>query len=193
MEFIAGNLNTLDVIIGPMFSGKTTELMRRLNICAEAKYKVLYVNSVFDDRDTATLFSTHNKTLKEDKSIIILKTKNLEDIYNEAEKFDVIGIDEAQFFNDLKLFCLAMTERYGKKVIVAGLNGDFERRPFGQINDLITLCDTISKLHSFCQICCEKRMIKPALFSKRIGESKETILVGKKDLYLPVCRDCYKI
>ena len=55
MEFIAGNLNTLDVIIGPMFSGKTTELMRRLNICAEAKYKVLYVNSVFDDRDTATI------------------------------------------------------------------------------------------------------------------------------------------
>lgn len=191
MDFVTANLHTLDLIFGPMFSGKTTELMRRLNICADAKYKVLYINSIVDVRENRG-FSTHNDCLKETEKITFVHTKNLNDINEMARRYDILGIDEAQFFPDLKEFCLNMCETYHKKIFVAGLNGDFERKPFGQMNDLITFCDSITKLSPFCSSCRSRfGIMKPALFSKRLIESKETILVGKSESYIPVCRDCY--
>jgi|UniRef100_A0A6C0KQV6 thymidine kinase len=193
MDFISGNICTLDIIFGPMFSGKTTELMRRLNICAEAKYKVLYINSIIDKRSEKG-FSTHNQILKESDGIVFVKTNNLFQVLDIAKQYDIIGIDESQFFEDLKEFCSTMIEVHKKKVIVAGLNGDFERKPFGQINDLITLCDSITKLSPFCSSCRVKNgIMTPAIFSKRISMSKETILVGQSESYIPVCRDCYTL
>jgi len=165
--------------------------MRRLNICSEAKYKVLYINSIIDDREDRE-FSTHNKSLKLSDGIDFVKTKNLFDIVEEVVKYDIIGIDEAQFYPDLKDFCLLLSEHYNKKLIIAGLNGDFERKPFGQINDLITFCDSVTKLSPFCFTCREENgVMRPALFSKRLGQSKQTILVGKNETYIPVCRKCY--
>lgn len=191
MDFINANSCTLDIIFGPMFSGKTTELMRRLNICAEANFQVAYINSHLDDRSSSE-FSTHNKTLAPNNSIDFWKTKNLLSLVETMSYYDVIGIDEAQFFEDLTDFCLKMTETVGKKVIVAGLNGDFQRKPFGKINELITLCDSITKLSPFCQSCRkQKGTMKRALFSKRVVDSKELILVGKGETYIPVCRECY--
>ena len=182
---------SIDLIIGPMFSGKTTELFRRLSICADANFKVLYINSVLDDRDLE--FSSHNETLKKNSKITFDKTKELFELLTFSSQFDVIGIDEAQFFLDLKNFTLTMCETEKKKLIIAGLNGDFERKPFGQISDLLTYCDSITKLCPFCFTCRnEKNLMIPALFSKRINiETKDTILVGKNDIYIPVCRDCY--
>jgi len=182
---------SIDLIIGPMFSGKTTELFRRLSICTDANFKVLYINSILDDRDLE--FSSHNETLKKNSKITFVKTNFLYEIAILANDFDVIGIDEAQFFPDIKYFSLNMCENHKKKLFISGLNGDFERHPFGQILDLVTYCDSITKLYSFCSICRkDKNLMIPALFTKRINvDSKVTILVGKSEYYIPVCRNCY--
>jgi len=187
--------SSIDVIIGPMYSGKTTELIRLLNIYSEIGMKVLYVNSALDDRDGDAAFSTHNPALTVNKSRIdSVKTTNLNDIMRNCHSYDIIGIDEAQLFVGLKRFVLTMAENYGKKIIVAGLNGDFKREPFGEILGLIPVCDNVIKLYPFCQTCSQKpeKVVRVAQFTKRIGSDMETVVViGGKMTYIPVCRECF--
>lgn len=195
MEFLS-NTNSIDIIIGPMFSGKTTELIRRLTICGQAGFKVLVLNSSLDTRSTEVLSCHSNEKVSFSSSqITSKKVANLFDVINEVKYYDVIGIDEAQFFSDLIPFTLFFTEQeMHRKVIICGLNGDFERKPFGDILQLIPLCDTITKLSSFCQTCSDaKKIIVPALFSKRLDvDKKETIIIGNEQHYIPVCRKCYR-
>jgi thymidine kinase len=189
MDFIS-ILPSIDIIIGPMFSGKTTELHRRLNICADAGYKVVYINSNIDTR--AEYLSTHNSTLKKSDNLRYLKTDKLIDIIDDCKQGDIIGIDEAQFFPDLIDFSKVLCETFMKKIIVSGLNADFKRKPFGEIIDLITICDTVTKLNPFCMPCRKtKNKMTPALFSKRINKENSTIFVGGSYDYVPVCRECY--
>jgi thymidine kinase len=191
--------NSIDLIIGPMYSAKTTELIRRLTIYADLGLKVLYINSGLDDRDTkqGEFFSTHNPTLQftslDAAKIASVKTQRLGDIFKNACLFDIIGIDEAQLFVDLKSFTLGLVERYNKKVIIAGLNGDFKREPFGDILNMIPFCDNITKLNPYCQLCSQKfpKVLKQAPFTKRLSSSLETIIIGGKGTYIPVCRDCF--
>lgn len=182
---------SLDIIIGPMFSGKTTELLRRLIIYAELGLSVLYVNTNKDDRSQSD-FSTHNKLIGSDLgNILSTKVEKLADV--DVSGFDIIGVDEAQMFGDLVEFYDSVVEVKCKKLIIAGLNGDFLRRPFGKIIDLVPHCDNITKLYPFCSSCMsESKAITPALFSKRTTGDTETIVVGAKDMYIPVCRECYK-
>jgi thymidine kinase len=180
---------SLELIIGPMFSGKSTELLRRLNIYAERDLKVLYVNSFLDTR-TDKDFSTHNPTLKSVGKIKSKKIKSLKEC--DYKSFDVLGIDEAQFIPDLYKDVIKLVEYYGKYVIVAGLDGDFNRNKFGEVLDLIPICDSVDKLFPFCKKCWETRkIVTKALFSKRITSGKDIIEVGAKDSYIPVCRNCY--
>jgi thymidine kinase len=105
---------------------------------------------------------------------------------------DVVAVDEAQFFPDLKDTVLAWVEKDKKIVIVAGLNGDFRRNQFGQILDLIPYSDNVIKLASFCMSCKqEKNTVKQAHFTKRIIQGNQEILIGGKDAYIPVCRECF--
>jgi thymidine kinase len=182
--------NTIDIIFGPMFSGKTSELVNRLNIFTVAGYKVLYINSSFDTRGET--FSTHNSSITnmhtDIKQIKTTKLMNLLDV----NTYDIIGIDEAQFFEDLTDFSLMVCEVLKKKVIVSGLNGDFNRQSFGKILELIPYCDTVTKLYPFCALCRDIRgEMNPALFSKRLTKEQEKIVIGKEEKYLPVCRECY--
>lgn len=196
---------TLEIIIGPMFSGKSTELLRRLNIYAAMKLNVLYVNSSFDDRAT-TMWSTHNPTMKSIGNIAATKVQNLSELNEEItcvrgdeslkahlSSFDVIGIDEAQFFSGLKDFSLTQVETYNKKVLIAGLNSDFKRAKFGEILDLIPVCDTIDKLTPFCKLCWENAGEHVnALFSMRINSENDAVVdVGDSAKYIPACRKCY--
>lgn len=98
----------------------------------------------------------------------------------------MIGIDEAQFFGDLYEFCRQAADREGKTVIVAGLDGDFKRRRFGSVLDLIPIADTVTKLTSRCEVCGKR-----ALFTMRKTEEKETELIGGAEVYMPVCRSHY--
>jgi len=182
---------SIDVITGPMYCGKTTEIMRRLVIYHEMDMRVLYVNTKLDTR-TETAFSSHNKTI----GAVPFDTLKVTDLKEcDIRHYDVIAIDEAQFFDHLKDTILNWTEKEGKIVIVAGLNGDYQRKPFGELNDLFPYCDTITKLTPFCMLCKRNRgacqTISPAQFSKRLVASDEEVLIGGKDMYIPVCRKCY--
>jgi thymidine kinase len=179
---------SIDIIFGPMLASKTTEVIRRLIVYHELDMKVLYVNSVLDTRSDGA-FSTHNATIGK-IPFDTAKVFTLSEV--DVEPYDVIAIDESQFFTDLKKCVLAWVEKQNKIVIVAGLNGDFKRQNFGQINDLIPFCDTVTKLAPFCISCKKgKNVIRTAIFSKRIVESKEEVLIGGKETYIPVCRECY--
>lgn len=184
---LINNKSSIDIITGPMFSGKTTELLRRLTILKEAGLKVIYITSTLDTRD----FVSHNKAIGK-PDVAFCSTHMLMDVCAYAAVFDVIGIDEAQFFEDLPTFCLEMAEKYGAKVIVAGLNSDFKREKFGKICDLVPVCDNITKLYPFCASCASSKIMSPALFSKRTVMSDEKVVIGDCRSYLPVCRECYK-
>ena len=188
---VDSNMNfkpSLDVIIGPMYSGKSTELIRRLSIFAEMGFKVLYANSKIDNRSDKD-FSTHSSFIKSLGKINSMKIENIDEIENE---YDVIGIDESQFFGNLKTFVTTFVETHNRKIIVTGLNGDYLRRPFGEVNDLIPLCDTITKLNPFCKLCIDRdRTVCNAIFTKRITCDTDIVLVGSKDMYIPTCRECY--
>jgi thymidine kinase len=178
---------SINIIFGPMYCSKTSEVIRMLIIYHEIKMKVLYINSILDNRADEA-FSTHNETIgKVPFDAIKLKTLREQDV----SQYSVIAVDEAQFFPDLKDTVLNWVDNLGKIVIVAGLNGDFRRHPFGQINDLISYADTVTKLSSICSVCIKKAIMKVAHFTKRTILNDDEILIGGKETYIPVCRSCY--
>ena len=179
---------SIDLIIGPMYSGKSTETIRRLSIYNELDIPVIYINAKVDTRSDEN-FSTHNKTLGT-LPYSSIKSDKLSSV--DVSRFSVVAIDEAQFFPDLFDTVLKWVENDKKIVIVAGLNGDFRRKPFGQVIDLLPLADSVTKLSPFCVQCKkEKKLIKNALFTKRIVNGTEEVLIGGKESYIPVCRDCF--
>lgn len=187
---VAFRSGSLRIIIGSMFSGKTIELLRELTVFAEMGLKVLYVNFAQDDREDG-FFSTHSAIVVRSTQICMIKADRISEI-TDIDNYDVIGIDESQFFPDLLETVNDLVENRDKKVIIAGLDGTFERRRFGQILDLIPLCDSITKLTAFCDTCCKNGIYSPALFTKRTSEDKDEVVIGGKDKYIPVCRSCFK-
>ena len=173
----------LELIIGPMFSGKTTELLRLHKNYSFIGKKVLVVNYAGDKRYHDSLLSTHDK-----KMIPCTNVTSLSDIEEMAiHDSDVILINEGQFFTDLVKHVLDYVEKYNKIVYVSGLDGDFKRQKFGGILDLIPYCDKIHKLSSFCSLC---KNGKSGIFSHRIVTQEDQVLIGS-DIYIPLCRDCY--
>lgn len=182
----------LHVIFGPMYCGKTNALLNELLRFEVVGAPILYLNSALDNR-TDQAFSTHHPLLKNsDKKIEGRKVDTLYSVYEDCKPYDVIGIDEAQFFHDLYDFVKDMVEKEGKRVIVAGLNGNFKREIFGDLIKLIPIADRVEKLSALCTLCARNRKIKDAPFSYRLTASQqEEILVGAKDEYIPLCRACY--
>lgn len=194
------NTAYLEIILGSMYSGKTSRLVEIYNQCNFCNISVTVINHSFDNRYDDKLLSTHDKI-----KIPCIKTDKLLDIWTNyidletsidlipriSDKFkialsSVILINEGQFFPDLEEFVKILLEK-GKKIYVCGLDGDFERKKFGQILDLIPLCDKVTKLTSLCSIC---KNGTPGIFSKRITSETEQTVIGS-DNYIPVCRNCY--
>ena len=182
----------LEIILGPMYSGKTSRLVEIYKQCKFCDIPVVVINHSIDTRydsgEIEYMLSTHDKV-----KIPCIKTNNLLDLYadnsslNDAISLsDVILINEGQFFSDLVAFVECMLTE-NKKIYVCGLDGDFKRNKFGQILDLISLSDKVTKLTSLCSLC--KNGI-PGIFSKRLTQEKEQTVVGS-DIYIPVCRNCY--
>jgi thymidine kinase len=158
---------------------------------------VAVINHSIDKRYDNTLLSTHDKVM-----IPCIQTNKLKDIWNydarpdvvlsrldDSVKLinaDVILINEGQFFEDL-LPAVEHMLQHNKKIYISGLDGDFERKKFGQILDLIPLCDKVTKMTSLCGLCKDGTA---GIFSKRITSEKEQTVVGS-DNYIPVCRSCY--
>lgn len=175
----------IEIIVGSMFSGKSTELIRRCHRYECVGKKVMIINSSLDTRCGIDLVQTHNSQTHE--AIKVDKLMNIED-----EKFDdinVIGIDEAQFFDDLPIF-VRKVEKLNVVLIIAGLDGDFKREKFGRILECIPLADEVTKLTAMCNYCKDGT---PAIFTKKIEDScNEIINVGAKDKYVAVCRKHYQ-
>lgn len=174
----------IQLITGCMFSGKTTELLRRIQNYVHAEKKCLLVKS---SKDTRTNGIKSHTGQKPNKFVKIIKLDNLKVLTNKFSDFDVIGIDEAQFFDGLVNVCVNLAES-DKIVIVAGLNGDFKRTPFGEICKLIPQCESITKLNAICSTCKS-----PASFSKRICDKRCLILLGGIESYVACCRKCFKL
>ena len=190
----------LELFIGPMFSSKTSKLVEIYKQCIFCNIPVAVINHSIDQRYDDTLLSTHDKVM-----IPCIQTNKLKDVwyYGTSETdivlnrlgdsvklvaADVIIINEGQFFEDL-LPAINHMLQHNKKIYVGGLDGDFERKKFGQILDLIPLCDKVTKMTSLCGIC---KNGTAGIFSKRITKEKEQTVVGS-DNYIPVCRSCYSL
>ena len=180
----------LELIIGPMYSGKTSKIIEIYKQYTFCNIPAMVINHVWDTRYDATLLSSHNQV-----KIGCTQTMRLMDVFAQATDKDmpVVLINEGQFFDDLYEFVDgllrdAAAKGHSKKIYVSGLDGDFERKRFGHILDLIPLCDRVYKLTSICSQC---RNGTEGIFSMRITSEKEQTVVGS-DNYIPVCRACYE-
>uniref|UniRef100_A0AAR2JCW4 Thymidine kinase n=2 Tax=Pygocentrus nattereri TaxID=42514 RepID=A0AAR2JCW4_PYGNA len=170
----------IQVIFGPMFSGKSTELMRRVRRFQIAQYSCLVIKYAKDVRYSHEGMATHDKSTME-----AVPANCLREVQGLALEATVIGIDEGQFFPDTVEFCEEMANR-GKTVIVAALDGTFQRKPFGNILSLVPLAESVVKLNAVCMEC-----FKEASYTKRLGAEKEVEVIGGADKYHAVCRGCY--
>jgi len=186
-EIIPMNCGRLEVIMGPMFAGKSTKLIEIANRYESIQKNIMTITHIIDNRYGEGVISSHNKIQK--KCITTEKLMNVLEEYVEYEKSEIIVIEEGQFFSDLKDFVLRAVEVDKKHVIVGGLSGDYRREPFGQILELIPLADSVEMISAFCKMCNDGTT---AHFTKRISQSKEgTIVVGNDNIYMPVCRKHY--
>lgn len=181
----------LELIIGPMYSGKTSKLLEIYKQCVFCKIPVIVINHSFDKRYHTSMLSSHDKIMipcyqtLHLKDIWNISENNIEE-YNNLHKSDVILINEGQFFDDLFEVVIDMLNN-NKKIYICGLDGDFELKKFGQILDLIPHCDKVNKITSLCSICKNGTL---AIFSLRITNEKEQTIIGSEN-YAPVCRNCY--
>ena len=175
----------LHVILGCMYSGKSTELLKIINYYKILEKHLYIINHKLDTRYGENSIISHDK-----KSFPSINCSTLmENINNEDfKKSDIVIIEEAQFFEDLKKF-VEISLEHNKIVYVAGLDGDSFMKPFGQILDLIPLCDSVKKLSALCMVCKDGT---PANFTKRIVENQEQKLIGSFESFIPVCRFHHK-
>lgn len=163
-----------------MYSGKTSQLIREYKKWGKIGKTVLCINYAKDERyGNDDFIYSHN--MEKAKCV---KVTNLFDVSeNLLKNSDLIMINEGQFFTDLIDFCIKWCETYNKNIIVCGLDSDFQRKPIGQMNELMSICDNIEKLKALCNICKDGT---PALFSWRNTNDKQQIVIGTD--YIPVCR-----
>ncbi len=173
----------IEVVCGSMFSGKTEELIRRLKRAQIANLKIEIFKPTVDTR-----YDEHDVVSHNDNRILSTPVENSQQILLLAQDVDVVGIDEAQFF-DMEMPNVAeMLASRGIRVIVAGLDMDFLGRPFGPMANILAMADYITKLNAICVVCGDN-----AKYSYRKTVSDATVLLGEKDVYEPRCRTCYHI
>ena len=177
----------LELILGPMFSGKTSTLKKIYDQCTYCDIPVMVINYSADKRySTDDVMSTHDKIMIP----CIMANTIAEILDNYGEKLstaEVILINEGQFFTDIE-YVISLVEEMHKRVYICGLDGDFQKHKIGSIFELIPYCDNICKLKSLCSEC---RDGTPGLFSYRITNEVNQVVIGV-DNYKPLCRVCYK-
>ena len=175
-------VGSIEVIAGSMFSGKTEELIRRLKRAKIARQSVEIFKPEIDVR-----YSKNEVVSHDENSIQSTPVGNSANILLLSGNVDVIGIDEAQFFDKGLVDVVTKLANMGIRVIVAGLDMDFKGKPFGPIPELMAVADHITKVHAICVTCGNI-----AQFSHRLSEKEQTVLLGEKDIYEPLCRGCFR-
>ena len=176
----------LELIVGPMFSGKSEELIRRLKRARIARQRVACFKPDIDLRYHRTAIASHSSQTHE--ATVISNVERLRELlYPQLPEVEVVGIDEAQFL-DAAIIPLAMElVHLGKRVLIAGLDTTFSNEPFGPIPHLMALADEVSKLSAVCMVCGA-----PAIHTQRLGQSQELVVVGAAGLYEARCRLCFR-
>ena len=177
----------LKVILGCMFSGKTSELIKEYRKWSACKYNCLIINHISDKRYS----DSEEKTFSHD-GIAVNSINVGNKLFNYFKKdssisnYDVILINEGQFFQDLYIFTDYLVNKQRKKVFVCGLDGDFQRKKFGPLLDIIPLCDDLVKLNAICGECKQNN----GIFTHRLSGEKIQTVIGSSN-YIPLCRECY--
>jgi thymidine kinase len=172
---------SIEAIAGSMFSGKTEELIRRLKRANFARQKVEIFKPAMDVRYSKTDVVSHDEN-----TIRSSPVDNSSNILLLSGNVDVIGIDEAQFFDMGLVNVVSKLANLGIRVIVAGLDMDFKGEPFGPMPGILAIADHVTKVHAICVRCGSI-----AQFSHRISDKEQVVLLGEKDVYEPLCRSCY--
>jgi len=173
----------IEVITGCMFSGKTEELIRRLRRAQIAKQKVKIFKPRIDARYSSNSIVSHS-----DQSLPSILIDDIIEVLEHANDAQVIGIDEAQFFNEGIVYISNMLASKGKRVIVAGLDQDYTGKPFEPIPQLLAIAEYITKQHAICVVCGN-----PADKTQRKTSESERVVVGAADIYEARCRKCHYI
>ncbi len=173
----------IEVICGPMFCGKTEELIRRLRRAEIAQMKTVIFKPRIDNRYSENHIVSHNQRKLE--SIMISDVNEILELSKDAE---VVGIDEAQFFSDdLIDVCRTLAEQ-NKRVVVAGLDTDYRNLPFGPMPLIMCEADYLDKIWAICVKCGN-----PASFTQRTTKDSEQVIIGETDVYEARCRNCYEL
>ena len=181
MTLTPKNSGWIEVICGPMFSGKTEELIRRLVRAQIAKQIVAIFKPRTDNRFEEDYIVSHNK-----RKIKSVQVKHTDTILDYRDKADVFGIDEAQFFDASIVQICKSLANFGKRVVVAGLEKDYLANSFGSMPELLVDAEYITKVNAICMSCGD-----PANYSHRISLEKKQVVVGETDKYEALCRRCY--
>ena len=178
----------LKIILGCMFSGKTTEIFREYRRHTSCAFECLLINHLSDKR------YTNNEEKISSHDGIIVNSINIGDkLFDFFKKesylsrYEVVFINEGQFFEDLYKFVDYVVNKKNKKVYVCGLDGDFQRKKFGSLLDIIPLADDVIKIKAICTECKSK----DAIFTHRISQEKTQTIIGGSESYKPLCRSCY--
>jgi thymidine kinase len=183
MDFVSGNIGWIEVICGPMFSGKSEELMRRLRRAKIARKRLQVFKPVIDTRYSPDEIVSHGAMRMKSEPV-----NNSGEILARLDwRTQVIGIDEANFFGQELVDVAGQLADSGKQVIVAGLDTDYMGRPFPPLPDLLTLAESITKTLAICMRCGN-----PAKHTQRLVESTDLIVVGAADIYEARCRRCFE-
>jgi thymidine kinase len=174
-------IGSIEVIAGSMFSGKTEELIRRLKRAKIARLKVEIFKPAIDTRYSVAEVVSHDEN-----SILSTPVESSGNIMLLTGDVDVIGIDEAQFFDAGLIEVSIALANLGIRVIIAGLDMDFKGKPFGPIPGLMAVADHITKVHAICMRCGDV-----AQFSHRLSNADKLVLLGEKNEYEPLCRSCF--
>ena len=183
MNFAKGNLGWIEVICGPMFSGKSEELIRRLRRAEIARQRVQIFKPVIDRRYSDDHIVSH--------SDLKIRSDSVKDAADLESKLDlsteVIGIDEAQFLGETIVDAVVRLADLGKRIVIAGLDTDYLGRPFHPMPELLAVADEITKTLAICMQCGN-----PAKHTQRLVASKDLIVVGAAGLYEARCRRCFE-
>lgn len=183
----------LKLIIGPMFSNKTTKLLEIISTASLVNLKCLYVNHISDNRSIKN-FSTHNGLINVNYNFDTIKIGKLANHISTFIKYDIICFDEYQFYSgesDTAIISDLVT-KYSKYVVIASLHADSNKNPFGSVLKLIPIADDVEFKHAICSRCAKKKLIVEASNTFKLSSEKNQILVGGRESYIPLCRKCWE-
>jgi thymidine kinase len=172
----------IEIITGPMFSGKSEELIRRLKRARIARQRVACYKPDIDLRYHRTAIASHSSHTHDASTVTTVEDLRAV-LFPQLDQVEVIGIDEVQFFSEAVIPLAVELVHLGKRVVMAGLDTTFAAEPFGPVPDLMAIADEVTKLSAVCMVCGA-----PAIHTQRLGQSQELVVVGATGFYEARCR-----